>query len=273
MTLGKLVLNNRIVHYQVFGKGEPLVLLHGYLESLEIWGKFASQLSEKFRVISIDLPGFGLSDAFSKTHTMEFFSEATIAVINKLEIDRFVLVGHSLGGYVTLAFLDRYPHKIKGLCLFHSHPFPDSAITIEKRKREISLVNKGKQELIFNINIPNAFANINIDKLSYEIEKAKTIAAKTQPEGIIAALNGMMQRQSREKILAETNVPVLLILGKHDNYIPYREVGMKIRLPENGKIITLENSGHMGFIEETGLAVSVLSNFVKSLNNNQAGST
>jgi pimeloyl-ACP methyl ester carboxylesterase len=257
--------NQLPINYEITGTGQYLVLLHGYLESLEIWGDFKNLLAEQFSVISIDLPGFGLSSNYSETHSMELYAEAVMSVISSVGVEKFILVGHSLGGYVSLSLLENYSSLIKGLCLFHSHPFPDSEQTIEKRKREICLVNKGKQELIFNINIPNAFSPHNLERMEKVIDNAKSIAAKTSPEGIKAALNGMMVRPSREKVLKESSVPVLLILGKYDNYIPYQEVGMKIKLPENGKIITLKNSGHMGFAEEPGPSLSALSAFAKSL--------
>lgn len=242
-----------------------MVLLHGYLESLEIWGDFKNLLAKQFTVISVDLPGFGLSASLSETHSMELYAEAVMSVINSLGAEKFILAGHSLGGYVSLSILENYPSRLKGLCLFHSHPYPDSEQTIEKRKREICLVDKGKQELIFNINIPNAFSPHNLERMKKIIDNAKAIAAKASPEGITAALNGMMIRPSRERVLKETIVPVLLILGKFDNYIPYKEVGLKINLPVNGKIVTLKNSGHMGFAEEHELSLSALSAFAESL--------
>jgi pimeloyl-ACP methyl ester carboxylesterase len=261
----QVIYNGLPINFEIKGRGQYLVLLHGYLESLEIWGKFKDILAEQFTVISIDLPGFGLSSSFSETHSMELYAEAVISVINSLGAEKFILAGHSLGGYVSLSILENYPSRLKGLCLFHSHPYPDSEQTIDKRKREICLVDKGKQELIFNINIPNAFSPHNLERMGKVINKAKAIAAKTSPKGIKAALNGMMIRPSREKLLKETIVPVLLIVGKYDNYIPYEEVGMKINLPENGKTLTLENSGHMGFLEEPELSLTALSAFAKSL--------
>ncbi len=257
--------NQKPICYEITGKGYPIVLLHGYLESLEIWGDFRNQLAKDFLVVTIDLPGFGLSGTFSHIHTMEFFAEATLKVAEDLKIDKFILVGHSLGGYVSLAILENYPHLLKGLCLFHSHPYPDSEQTIEKRKREIELVKTGKQELIFNINIPNAFSPANIEKMLPAIAFAKSIASTTQSSGIIAALNGMMCRPLRAKVLKETGLPVLLILGKNDNYIPFDGVGMKIELTDKGRIFVLEHSGHMGFLEEPDLSVSAVSEFGKSL--------
>lgn len=258
----KLQVNSKDVNVQVIGEGCPLLLLHGYLESSEIWMDFPERLSRQFKVITIDLPGFGSSEVFGETHTMELLADTIIQVMKHMNIGKFFLIGHSLGGYVSLAILENYSEFLNGLCLFHSHPYSDSPQTIAKRNREISLVLQNKQELIFNINIPNAFATNNLKKMEAFVDKAKQIAAKTNPEGIMAALRGMMLRPSREQILAETKVPVLLILGKEDNYIPFEEVGMKIPLPEVSELIVLDQSGHMGFCEEPEASIAALERFI-----------
>lgn len=260
-----VTINDKRLHFESGGAGLAIILVHGYLESGEIWGDFSRMLEKHFRVIRMDLPGFGQSEVLSEVHSMELFAESILSVATHLQLNKFLLVGHSLGGYASLAFLEKYPHKLKGLCLFHSHPNPDSEETIEKRKREISLVKAGKQELIFNINIPNGFSEKTLAKCLAEIEFAKKIAAQTPSEGIIAALKGMMTRPSRAQILQNTNIPFLLMLGRNDNYIPYNEIGLNIKLPPNGRVYTLENSGHMGFIEEKKTAAMVLTEFANTL--------
>jgi pimeloyl-ACP methyl ester carboxylesterase len=261
----EVILDNKIIHFESNGKGLPIMLVHGYLESGKIWGDFAEILEKQFHVIKIDLPGFGQSEVLAGIHTMELYADAILSVVNHLNLEQFLLVGHSLGGYASLAFLEKYPQKLRGFCLFHSHPYPDSEQTIENRRREISLVKGGKQELIFNLNIPNGFAEKNLKKCTCEIDVAKLIAARTDPNGIIAALNGMMERPSREVFLEKTDLPVLLILGKYDNYIPYQKIGLQIKLPAQGKVETLNNSGHMGFIEEKSLSVSIITEFANNL--------
>lgn len=120
------------IHYSDSGKGIEIILLHGYLESSEVWNGFTQKLAGSFRVISIDLPGHGLSDVYKETHSMEFMAEGVKSLIEKLGIDKIFLVGHSLGGYVTMAFLELYPETLAGYCLFHSHPFADTQQALEK---------------------------------------------------------------------------------------------------------------------------------------------
>jgi len=255
---------NTGIRFSDKGTGTAVVLLHGYLESLEIWNSFADILEERFRIICPDLPGHGKSGIIGEVHSMEKLAESVLAVIDHCGIDKCFIAGHSMGGYSGLAFMELYPGRLQGICLFHSHPFPDTRQTMQNRCREIVLVKQGRKELISKINIPKAFAPQNADLFKSELGKAKEIAISTPDEGIIACLNGMMARPSREALLAETKIPVMLIAGKHDNYIPFEDIAKKIRLPEGASFVTLENSGHIGFLEEPEKAANEISNFIVS---------
>ena len=112
--------DNGRIYYKDQGKGEIIVLLHGYLETSEIWDSFAGKLAGKYRVVSIDLPGHGKSDVFGEIHSMEFMASVIKELMAGSGDGNFFLAGHSLGGYVTMAFVDLFPQLLKGYCLFHS---------------------------------------------------------------------------------------------------------------------------------------------------------
>jgi pimeloyl-ACP methyl ester carboxylesterase len=251
------------IHYTDSGSGIPVVLLHGYLESAEIWNGFAEKLSRLFRVISVDLPGCGLSDVSGETHSMEFMASAVKDLIDSLGLGRVLLTGHSLGGYVTLAFLELYPGQLLGYCLFHSQPFPDTPEALEKRRREIEIVKMGKKNLMYPDNVTRMFATSNLEKFSAALQRSKEIASGIPGDGIIAVLNGMMVRPSRLSFMEEGRVPCLWILGSMDNYIPCDVIQSRVKLPQNAKTVILKRSGHMGFIEEEELSVKAVSEFVK----------
>lgn len=254
---------NAIVRYKQEGSGAAVVLLHGYLESLDIWNKFSDQLSGKFSVISIDLPGHGQSGILSDTHTMELMAEAVEAVLNKLQIDKCVLIGHSMGGYVTMAFAGLFNERLYGYSLFHSTPFADNQEKKQNRDREIDLVNQGKKDLIFKTNVPKAFADDNHEILKSEIERAIEIAYNTPDEGMKAVLEGMKLRFDRHEEFTNSKIPLLLILGKKDNYISFDVIKEKITPGKNGEIFVLQNSGHMGFIEEPVKSFAAVTAFVE----------
>jgi pimeloyl-ACP methyl ester carboxylesterase len=241
------------------------VLLHGYLESSEIWENFAKKLSGNHRVISVDLPGHGLSAIYGDCHSTEFMANAVKALFDCLNLKSVFLTGHSLGGYVTLAFLELFPDCLSGYCLFHSHPLPDSPENLTKREREINFVKSGKKFLMYPENVSLMFASQNLQKFRDAFQRSKDIASKIRDEGIIAALNGMMIRPSRVGVMEAGKVPCLWILGRLDNYISSEDILKKVNLPVNAKVIILENSGHLGFIEEEDLSVKIVSDFIKEL--------
>jgi pimeloyl-ACP methyl ester carboxylesterase len=245
------------------GQGIPVVFLHGYIESSEIWHSFTRGLSGYGRIISIDLPGHGESGVTAEVHTMEFMADVVQGVLDRLAVEQCILVGHSMGGYVALAFLEAYADRLKALSLFHSHPLADTPETRANREREIELVREGKKELIYNVNIPKAFASENLEKFRNEVDFAREIAIRTPGSGIIAALNGMMKRPDYREILRNCPVPFLWILGKKDNYIDHQAVIEKVTLPEKGTLTLLDHSGHMGFMEEKEKSLGILMDFIR----------
>lgn len=258
--------NGGKIYYSDTGEGEIVVLLHGYLETSDIWAGFAKKLARKFRVISVDLPGHGLSKVYSENHTMEFMAGAVKVLLDNLNIKKIFLTGHSMGGYVALAFIELYQDMLKGYCLFHSHPFADTAATVEKREKEIKVVRAGKKYLLYPENISQMYADANLDRFKEELQRSKDIASTIRDEGIIAVLNGMMNRPSRLKLMEAGKVPCLWILGKLDNYISCEAMQQRVNLPANAKVVVLESSGHMGFIEEEDLSVRVMTDFIQGFN-------
>jgi pimeloyl-ACP methyl ester carboxylesterase len=250
------------INYSDEGAGHPVVLLHGYLETADIWDDFVSLISGSFRVISINLPGHGHSDIYRETHSMEFLAEAVNGLMGSLGIEKAFLAGHSLGGYVALAFVEKYPSKLSGYCLFHSHPFADSSEAVQKREREILIVKAGKKFLMYPENVKRMFADCNVEKFSDQLERSKKIASGIPAEGIIAVLRGMIARPSRLKLMEEGLVPCLWILGSMDNYIPCEAIKQKVKLPANARLLVLENSGHLGFIEEKERSAAALTDFI-----------
>ncbi len=251
--------------YRDEGTGNTIVLLHGYLESSEIWGSFGVALSKHNRVISLDLPGHGKSSPVCGNQTIEIMADSVKAVLDHLEIARAVIVGHSMGGYVTLAFAELFPEKTIAFCLFHSHALADSEEKKLNREREIDLVRSGKKSLIVNTNIPRTFSNDNIVKLVAEVERAKNIGLNTKDEGIICALHGMKSRPDRQRVLRESNMPVMIIAGRKDNVIPFGHYEQHFSLAVRTEVLILENSGHMGFIEETEKSLEGILKFVNKV--------
>lgn len=260
--MAEIKFKGKKINYTIEGKGEPLFLIHGYLEALEIWDEFAEALAENYKVIRMDLPGHGKSEVVEETHNMELLAEAAKAVLDENQISSCSMIGHSMGGYVTLAFADLYPEKINRFSLFHSHPFPDSDQVRQNRQNAIENIKKGKKEEICRTHVPKTFAEDNLQAFASQVKKAENIALQTPEEGIIANLKGMMKRPDRSQVIKNTGKPFLLIAGKKDNFIDFHTVIPKIELPKKGELITLEYSGHMGFIEEKQKSLNAVSGFI-----------
>ncbi len=253
------------LHFRDSGKGKPVVLLHGYLESLEIWSDFAEELSRHYRVVSVDLPGHGRSGEYSRVDTMAVMADAVKHILDHLDIGRAVIVGHSMGGYAALAFAEIYYEMTAGFILFHSHALPDTEEKKADRDKEIELVKAGKKMQIVNTNIPKAFAEDNLERFAEQVEMAKKIAADTPDHGIICALEGMKTRPDRRRVLKETFAPVLIIASKKDNYIPFEVYKQHFYLAAHQDVLILENSGHMGFIEEKEKAIEGVMRFLRKI--------
>lgn len=260
---GYIELPKCTLRYRITGSGPAVVLLHGYLENLTIWDELIIELETDYTILTVDLPGHGKSICKEEVIGMDFMADSVCAVLHSLSISKAFLIGHSMGGYASLAFAERYPNWLNGLCLLHSTPNADTHEKRAARMVDIQLVKEGKKEQIVQTNIPRLFANQNHDRLSGEIEHIKSIARDTSNAGIVGALNGMAQRPDRNHVIEKASFPVTMIFGKYDNLITMGVAQALEERHKNAKTIYLENSGHMGFIEEPERTVSVFKSILK----------
>ncbi len=261
--IGHVTFKNSSVRYSDKGKGNVIVLLHGFLESLHIWDNFSDCLSKQFRVISIDLLGHGETPCIGYIHTMELMAECLKSVMDSLDIKKFVLAGHSMGGYVALSFYEKYPHQIAGLCLFHSTAMPDSEKRKIDRDRMVLVVKQNRRQFVSDL-IPKLFAKENISKNKNDVTVAKQIAMNTSKQGTVAALKGMKERSSKELVLKNAVNSVLFIIGKKDVILAWENLLLLATLPKQPVTVVLENAGHMGFYEAPDETVAALENFART---------
>lgn len=245
-------------------KGDTtVVLLHGYLEMIEVWEELAGALQTNYRVVAIDLPGMGASQVQGEVHTMEFMAEVLTGVLDKLQIERCFLVGHSMGGYVAEAFAAAHPERVQGLILLHSTPNADTEQKKENRRREIALVKADKKELITQMFASKGFAPANRERLKARIEQLSELMAMNDSEGIVAVLNGLIQRVDQHEMMRKLKVPQLFIFGREDEFIPVEAAEQIIAAQPQAQIAWLEHSGHMGFYEEPGRVLEILEQFIE----------
>ncbi|OPZ99178.1 MAG: 4,5:9,10-diseco-3-hydroxy-5,9,17-trioxoandrosta-1(10),2-diene-4-oate hydrolase [Bacteroidetes bacterium ADurb.Bin408] len=256
--------NSKRVHYTVAGKGPCIVLLHGFTEDASIWDNYTNTLKENFTVLTPDLPGHGLSETWETPHTMEKQAELLKNLLDNLNIKTIVLIGHSMGGYVALAFAEAYPQYLKGLCLFHSSALADSPETLAVRDKTISIVRQNKFSFLSQF-IPDLFAQANRLLYEKEIQSLVAKAADMKPEGVINAIEGMKIRPDRCHVLKSLQIPILFIAGKQDNRVPVEKLLAQMVLPTHTEALVLGNVGHMGYIEAADEILITFNNFINKI--------
>ncbi len=251
------------IAYTDKGKGRVIVLLHGFLGSKELWDDTRNALAKQFRVICIDLPGHGQSDSYGYIHKMDMMAKAVKAVMDKLHLKKYAIVGHSMGGYVGLAFAELFPEQLRGLCLFHSTSYADSSEKKKDRDKVITSVKKDPNVFV-RATIKNLFAAQNLKFFKRQVTLATQIARKTPKRGIVNALEGMKDRPNRDVILHFANFPIHFVVGKYDNVLPMQSLLDQSKLCKKGKALLLENSGHMGFYEQPDTCIKALKQFART---------
>ncbi len=236
-----------------------IVLVHGYLESMLVWDSFIPYLYESARIVTLDLPGHGISVVEGEVHTMEFLADTIAAGLKRLGIERCTMVGHSMGGYVTLAFAARHAEMLEGMVILSSTPYSDTPEKSESRIREIALVKAGKKELLAKVAPAAGFAVHNRDRMKDHIADLADQVFITEDEGVVAILGGMMRRKNQSEMLHNLEgVRQCFIYGKYDDYIPV-EVAQRVEAEQpQARVVWLENSGHMGFFEEPELTAQAI---------------
>ncbi|KGO91772.1 alpha/beta fold hydrolase [Flavobacterium subsaxonicum] len=232
--------------YSETGKGTALVLLHGFLENSTMWNFFVAEYAKKYRVITIDLLGHGETGCLGYVHTMEDMADAVQAVLAELRIRKAIFMGHSMGGYVALAFAELYPDMVKGIVLQNSSALADSDERKANRDRAIKAVKQNYTAFV-RMSIANLFSEDNREQYAAEIEDLRDQAVKTPLQGIIAALEGMKVRKDREVLLHFAPYPILLVLGEKDQSLIYAEHAPQVEGTAT-KLVTYPY-GHMSHIE------------------------
>ena len=253
---------NTSIAYSDTGKGTAIVLLHGFLENQKMWNNYIPFFSKKNRVITIDLLGHGETECLGYVHSMEDNADAVHAVLAELRIRKAIFVGHSMGGYIALAFAELYPDTVKGLVLLNSTAKADSEERKLNRDRAIKAVKQSYINFV-RLAIANLFSENNRERLLDEIENVKKEALKTPLQAIVASLEGMKIRADREVLLHLTPFPKMLILGEKDPVLDYGETKEQI---ENTavELVTLPD-GHMSHIENQEELTTVLLQFFKKI--------
>lgn len=256
-----LMYKNISINYKVEGEGEPVVLLHGFLENLDMWNPFIPELSKNHQVICVDLLGHGKTDCLGYVHTMEDMANAVLAVLHHLNITNAKFVGHSMGGYVALALAEKEPQLCNGLCLMNSTFEADDQVRLLLRRRAIKMATTNYKNLV-RMSFANLFAPESKLRYKQDYEQALQLALQTSVQGYIAAQEGMSLRPNRFKTFKAITGKKLIITGKKDSLINPETISKNVK---NTSIVHEELSeGHMSHIENKSELSYLLTYFIEN---------
>ncbi|KFE97706.1 alpha/beta hydrolase [Chryseobacterium formosense] len=246
-----------MLNFEKKGDGkETLVLLHGFMENISIWSDLEKHLSKDFTLLKIDLPGHGQSDILAEVHTMEMMAEEVKKVLDHQNLNTIHLLGHSMGGYVSLAFAEKFPGYLKSLTLFFSTYFPDDAEKKEQRIKSYRIIKDAFAHYA-RVGVPNLFNPNERDVLEGKIETALEVALSTNNLGALACVKGMVERTDKKHILETLEAKILVLAGKHDNAV---KTDITINnLPDRTNIKSyVLDCGHNGHWEKPSICAEII---------------
>lgn len=265
------------ISYQIHGEGIPVVLIHGFAEDRNVWKyqtkssspesplpSFERGIKGECKLIIPDLPGSGKS-GMNEDMSIEGLADAVKAILDQENIADCIMIGHSMGGYVTLAFAEKYPELLKAFGLFHSTAYADTEEKKNTRRKSIEFIQKHGSYEFLKQSSPNTFSNAFKEMHPEKVEELMNDNKNFNPEALITYYKAMMQRPDRTQVLKNSPYPVLFIIGQHDNAVPLNDSLQQCHMPASSYIYILKDSGHMGMWEEPAEANQILSQFIKDV--------
>lgn len=241
------------------GEGFPVVLLHGFCETHKIWDGVLSALSSCYHVLAVDLPGFGKSDFPEGTFSLEDIADRIIQWLGDRQIEKCVVLGHSLGGYITLAMANKNPKLIAGFGLVHSTAYADTEEKKANRNRVIAFVKEHGVKYFIESFIPPLFA----DQQNNRIPKMVEIGAATPLQTLIAYTLAMRDRPDRINVLADFKGKILFLAGEVDSLIPIESIRNQARFCKWPFVAVLEGVAHMGMLENERETIRNVETFLR----------
>jgi len=242
------------------GEGTPLVLIHGFPLNRRIWYPIVPLLKNKARLIIPDLRGFGESPQEVAEYSMRLLAADVLRLLDRLNVDKAVIAGHSMGGYVALEFAHAYPHRLKGLALVASQADPDSPERRQARLITAREVRSRGIRYIADGMPPKLSTNTEIQKQLNELILTCSVPV------VVAALKAMADRRDANLWLPEIQVPVVAIAGLQDQLIPAEKSHSLIKLVNKGWVVEVPEAGHMPMMESPQKTAEALYQLVCAAN-------
>ncbi len=255
--------------YRDLGVGTPVLLLHGFAEDGTVWDEVAKRLSTMCRVLIPDLPGSGRSPLPGNGRStpagevsMESLATALRELLDKEGIERCVLIGHSMGGYITLAFAENHPERVWAFGLFHSTAYADSEEKKAGRRKSIEFIREHGAAPYIRQSTPNLFAAKTREERPGLVEDMIRHYSGFSAASLIAYLQAMLQRPERLSVLEHFPRPILFVIGEMDQIVPPEQSLKQAHLPRIAQVRLLPDAGHMGMLEDAVAGGAIIQEFV-----------
>jgi len=259
-----ITVEGKLISYMAGGEGNAVMLLHGFGIDSSAWMEQINYLQKSYRVIAPDLPGIGVSELTSDV-SMEGVAAIVKEILEAEEIEQAAVIGHSLGGYIALAFAEKYPELLSGLGLFHSTAIADNEEKKANRQKGIEFTEKHGAEPFLETTAPKMFAPATKTDNKKLYERFMGQLPDMSKEAVIRYYEAMMQRPDRVEILRKIKVPVLFIYGKQDEIIPLDKTIEQASIPSISSVNILKKSGHLGMLEEPEEANKAIEDFLSDI--------
>jgi len=252
------------LNYVEAGEGFPLLLIHGFCNDLTLWDEVRDELANHFKVITIDLPGHGKSPLLEGEVSFPRVADELADWLKEKGWEEIIVIGHSMGGYVTLHLTDQHPDMVKAFGLFHSNANEDSPSRKEGRLKSIEIVKQQGMGAFIESFIPFLFYHERIEELMPMIDKSTKMALQTSADTHIAFTQAMHDRESKFHLL-KSGLPKLIIAGDHDTAVAFDMSFKMMRAAKNATTHVMYDTGHMGMLERPEEATKTLLDFAKSV--------
>lgn len=253
------------IFYRLAGAGKPVIFIHGFGEDGAIWDILVNDLKNHFQCIIPDIPGSGKSIMKKEEWSVEALADCIKSILDHEKIAAAAMIGHSMGGYITLAFAEKYAERLTGFGLSHSSAFADSEEKKVIRKRGIQFIKEHGATKFLEQSTPNLFSDEFKNRHPDIVKELIGRYTNFQDAVLVHYYEMMMQRPDRTHILKDYPGPVLFILGEQDTAIPLADGLKQSHMPHLSYIHILRKSGHMGMIEQTDKCREILYNFLQDL--------
>jgi 3-oxoadipate enol-lactonase len=244
----QMTVNDVTIGYTDEGRGVPLLFVHGFPLSRGAWQKQIDAFRSSYRVIAPDLRGFGESQAGMGPVTMAQYADDLHALLQQLTTGPVVLIGHSMSGYVSFAFLRQYPTMVRGLVLVGTKAGKDTPEAAASRRATADKVQAKGVEVVIEAMAPKMLAADNHDQAM--AEQVRGFMSPSKPAGVIGALLGMAERPDATAELARISVPTLVITGADDVLIPPTESEKLAQAIPGSQLNIIPHAGHLVAFEQ-----------------------